>query len=599
MTDAVLKQVPLIIENPILVMQSKSIESRLTMFGAIVDEKGTPVLAILELHPKNKRGLELDELKLASAYGKSGAQNLINSSEILYIGEEKNRTDKWLRDNRLQLPFSPTTYGSIHSISQNDGKSNTLKDQASVSQTATPLLTDTVAESMLGDHGMMGFLTRKGGLKLTSEMTRAEKRQAVKEAVTRIARKGDPQTAGKESGFVQDGEMNMAPEEVSRLDAVCKALGVRARFVDQIDGGIANGKIQGSEILLARDVQDPVAFVIAHEWTHRIQDLAPEEYKRFREALGEDLYGRAEELKGRYEERGFAMTQDQLLDEAAADMAGELLQDGQMLDQFLEKHRTDKGMLEKLLEAIRDIIGKLTGTEKAQAQTVEGKLTAALEAAADQAGKLETQGQKNTTMESGESKFSLKEAGGKQVVWLESNPLTNKQLNSHVAVAEYIAQHIGEVYTIIESGQSVYIGKDLPAEYTQSKYTSYLRRTDSKLAKAKNKAVSGLNEIIETATNRRWEKTKHSKSKDAKYGMYRYDSTFAFPVKEADGNMQRIRAYDVELLIRNASDGKKYLYDIVNIKENTTAELDLTKKETRFAAHRAASRGDASMNSIP
>lgn len=451
---------------------------------------------------------------------------------------------------------------------------------------------------------MMRFLTRKGELKLTSDMTRAEKRQAVKDAVSRIARKGMAQTvavAGENSGLVQDGyvKSSLTPREVSRLDAVCKALGVRARFVDQIDGGIANGKIQGSEILLARDMRDPVTFVIAHEWTHRIQALAPAEYGRFREALGEDLYSRAEELKGRYEGLDFTLTQDQLLDEAAADVAGELLQDGQLLDRFLEKHRTDKGMLEKLLDAIRDIIGKLTGTEKVQAQTVEGKLTAALEAAVNQAGKLEAQGQKNTTLESGESKFSLKEAGGKQVVWLESNPLTNKQLNSHVAVAEYIAQHIGEVYTIIESGQSVYIGKDLPAEYTQSKYTSYLRKENLSALRAKNKAVSGFGELIETATNRRWEKTKHPQSKDAKYGMYRYDSTFAFLVRGADGTTAKVRAYDVELLIRNASDGKKYLYDIVNIKENITAELDLTKKETRLAAHNAAPRGDASMNSIP
>lgn len=115
---------------------------------------------------------------------------------------------------------------------------------------------------------------------------------------------------------------------------------------------------------------------------------------------------------------------------------------------------------------------------------------------------------------------------------------------------------IGEVYTIVESGQKVYIGSDLPGEYTQSKYTSYLRNTDRAGARAKNKAVDGLGELIETATNRRWERTRHTQSKDAKYGMYRYDSTFAFPVKDGSGAVHRVRAYDAELLIRNASDGK-------------------------------------------
>ena len=35
-----------------------------------------------------------------------------------------------------------------------------------------------------------------------------------------------------------------------------------------------------------------------------------------------------------------------------------------------------------------------------------------------------------------------------------------------------------------------------------------------------------------------------------------YDSTFAFQVRGADGTTAKVRAYDVELLIRNASDGK-------------------------------------------
>lgn len=33
---------------------------------------------------------------------------------------------------------------------------------------------------------------------------------------------------------------------------------------------------------------------------------------------------------------------------------------------------------------------------------------------------------------------------------------------------EYLEKHIGEVYTIIESGQKIYLGKDLPFEYAYS-----------------------------------------------------------------------------------------------------------------------------------
>lgn len=41
--------------------------------------------------------------------------------------------------------------------------------------------------------------------------------------------------------------------------------------------------------------------------------------------------------------------------------------------------------------------------------------------------------------------------------------------------------------------------------------------------------------MIEIAENRRWEKTKHTHNKDAKYGMYRYDTCFAFAVKITPG----------------------------------------------------------------
>lgn len=188
-------------------------------------------------------------------------------------------------------------------------------------------------------------------------------------------------------------------------------------------------------------------------------------------------------------------------------------------------------------------------------------------------------------------RFSLKQTrDGRNYVMVE-NAMTNAELKNHQAVANYIAQHIGEVYTIIESGQRVYIGDDLPAEYTRSRYTQSIIK--SQKSKAKNKAVSNLGEMIEIATNRRWEQTKHAHNKDAAYGMYRYDTTFAFPVQ---GTQQAYKAYDAELVIRNASDGKKYLYDIVAIKENTGLALDLNKKADR--RQNAATQSGASGTSI-
>ena len=113
MTADVIKNVPQILEHPILVMQSQTVANRITIYGEVMDAEGSPVLVALELRPQDKRGEILDFAKIASAYGKRNAQNAINTSEILYVDPNKKRTDAWLEALRLQLPSGLTKYGSI------------------------------------------------------------------------------------------------------------------------------------------------------------------------------------------------------------------------------------------------------------------------------------------------------------------------------------------------------------------------------------------------------------------------------------------------------------------------------------------------------
>ena len=185
----------------------------------------------------------------------------------------------------------------------------------------------------------------------------------------------------------------------------------------------------------------------------------------------------------------------------------------------------------------------------------------------------------------GKAKFSLSyDKKGQPIVVVEENIFANQSGKSpHKVVADFLKRHIGDFYTIIESGQKVYLGDDLPGEYTHSKYTRNLKKTRSTL-NAKNQAAQELGEMIEIATNRRWEKANHKEkhAKDAKYGFYRYDTRFAIPLRDARKRIIRYRVFDAELVIRNDANGKKYLYDIVNIKEDRDSELASTLK-TRSA----------------
>lgn len=116
MTDAVIKQVPELLENPIIIMQSQTVTNRATVLGDL-DAGGKPVLCALELKPD---GNISNFIVIASAYPKSAVQNLINTSDILYVDPNKNRTDSWLSSRGLQLPEGVTNYGSIGSISYTD-----------------------------------------------------------------------------------------------------------------------------------------------------------------------------------------------------------------------------------------------------------------------------------------------------------------------------------------------------------------------------------------------------------------------------------------------------------------------------------------------
>ena len=110
MTDNIIKQIPNLLENPVMVTQSLTVSNRVVAFGELYDENGHPIVAALELKPN---GRVENFVKVASAYSKDSLQNFIRQSDILYIDPNKKRTDTWLQALRLQLPAGVTKYGSI------------------------------------------------------------------------------------------------------------------------------------------------------------------------------------------------------------------------------------------------------------------------------------------------------------------------------------------------------------------------------------------------------------------------------------------------------------------------------------------------------
>ena len=370
--------------------------------------------------------------------------------------------------------------------------------------------------------------------------------------------------------------------------------------VDLNAGASYEGKLENASMLRT----------VSHELTHYMAEAAQTEFSALQDFMvqrlsqweGHSIQDLVEGKMATAEQAGHPITAQEALEEVVADGCEMMLRDSKAVRRLAEENRT-------LFEKVRDWMKKFFDSLKKAFDGVEAVHPESfhmMENYAEELQKLwdeaftaavenaKASGQKNSAPAGADVQFSDRSVNGQRVVWIENSDLSASQLKDPRAIAQYIAEHIGEVYRIIESGQRVFIGKELPSEYTHSKYTSYLQKNKQSLLKAKNKAASGLGEMIEIATNRRWEKTKHTASKDAKFGMYRYDTRFAFPVLNQKGNTVNVRAYDAELLIRNASDGRKYLYDIVNIKENTANALDLRHKEARKGSYQAATQGSVS-----
>ena len=162
----------------------------------------------------------------------------------------------------------------------------------------------------------------------------------------------------------------------------------------------------------------------------------------------------------------------------------------------------------------------------------------------------------------------IQDVDGNNIVFINDIIFKGKRSITWPDVEEYLRQYVGEFYSIAETGDIVYIGTDLPDEYAGSNYTKHIKGT---VAKAKANAAQAIPEIIEIATSKTEEENKKKKhSRNAKNGWYRYDTRFALPVYDESGEVERYNVFSARLLIRHAASGKMYLYDVLEIKKETS-----------------------------
>lgn len=381
------------------------------------------------------------------------------------------------------------------------------------------------------------------------------------------------------------------------LNAMGKKLGVRIEFVDSVMGGQANGQyIRDKNLIqIAVDSNKPYLNVAAHEVTHRMQDLAPSEYRKFRQAAMEhhmrekgidEMAEVVEWYREKAESAGVTLTQDEVMDEIAADFAGDMMEHPDLFREFSHSNRT---AAQKLLDSLKEFIAKVksifTGKARnAAAQEAYGKDFAELEAVAQKwqeafdAAEKTAESAKKTATEGGEVRYQIKQLDGRMMPVID----TQNDTRDLKAAERYLRTLVNTEHpfaTILADAQPVYIGKDLPKEYKGSEYTFGMNRA---LRAVKMQAATNLDEMLLLAENGEWrENVKPKHAKDAQNGWYRYTTEFAVPVLNEKKAIDHYTVYDGTLVIRNDADGKSYLYDLIDVQKKKAISAPSFSAEKR------------------
>lgn len=172
------------------------------------------------------------------------------------------------------------------------------------------------------------------------------------------------------AGFIENEYSVKADKETTSLiHKIAEALGVTVEYAAPTGSDGANGWIMEGKVYIAQDAENPVKVVALHELTHRMQELAPEAYRKFRDyAVVQSAGPNADAIsqivrakQSEYSRAGQELSFEQAMDEIAADYAGRLLVDEDTVKRFVKADRTTA---QKFFDALKEFVAKIKSVFK-------------------------------------------------------------------------------------------------------------------------------------------------------------------------------------------------------------------------------------------
>lgn len=192
MSADILAKLPEIVQNPVLITKSKTVNDRLVLFGTVYTDDGTPIVAVLSLNGEKNRVQNVDFIKMHSAYGKdTDAQAFIDASEVLYV--DKNRSHEWELSTGLQLLFDASRT-SDPATDQAGGQGIAPRTSSTEASTANQGASDDQSE---GPTGLWAYQESESFFTGSdNSIAQTDEKMQASEALERMA-------SGKHSEFVQ------------------------------------------------------------------------------------------------------------------------------------------------------------------------------------------------------------------------------------------------------------------------------------------------------------------------------------------------------------------------------------------------------------
>ena len=280
--------IPELLENPVAILKSKSIETGIVVIGEIKATSKKTLTAVVELKPNVTGGMDANINIVVSAYDRSdeNLRNLLKGSEIMYLAKDKKRTDTWLMSLRVQFPSGQPVYGPMGIVTYDGEKVKSV----SGTKIAFEDVKDT-SNSLSSDGESMTEMTNREILEAAANanegMTDGEK-DALKIFQKRLKKLNDLQAKRKELGAEWQkqqfgGDRNEAVKTRNRMKVVDGQIEnaekelIAAEKSGTLQGVVDRARKEGAKVQKKRDD------VLMKRYRERRKDA--EATKKYRERI--------------------------------------------------------------------------------------------------------------------------------------------------------------------------------------------------------------------------------------------------------------------------------------------------------------------------